>query len=1188
MSKESYVEIFGGKLDWALPFQRTNAFPLDRSTMFASYADAVKYAAGDTSDPDSRGLCGTSYVGQVITVFHEDEIATYRINASRELEEMGRKLVGDGKSIAISGTEIGLLGISGATVGQQIRIKNYAEQGQDPDLRIEWFTPDTSDITDLQQRVETLEGDSETVGSVDYKIDQFYVNTIQENYYDKDTVDGKLTGALHYKGTKQSLSALLETFAAQGATAPSTGDVYNIRSAGGYDSTGTKIKAGDNVIFNGTGDGTDYVAKSGAKYYSDNTLQTEVGTLATDTEATYVSASVSSIEIESTTYYVATSSCEATGWDVAAGTTDLSNYYTKAEANALLDTKVDKVSGKSLVSDTEITRLAGLEAISDSATNGNITLTDKDAQTRDITVYELPIATTAALGGIKSTSSIDGSSNEVTNVVTVNSSTGAATVDYIDPDSLVGSANSAEKVDHSLTIGSKTFDGSAAVEILASDVPIPDTYVQFSDIATTSKAGVIKSQASVDGSSNHVTNVVTVDANGNASVAYIDGSTVEGSVPSAAELDHTLTVGSKTFDGSADVEITKSDLEGILTDFAKYTDYATTSKGGTLKSTASMDGSTKVTNVVTVNSSTGAATVDYVSGSSVQGTVPDSTKLGGVSASDILVADANTDLTSKVKAAAAADALATARTIGFSSSGSDASWSVTFDGSANVDAAMTLNEVLTPNAGTYTKVTVNKKGLVTDATTLEASDIPSLTLSKISDAGAMAAKNNVAESDFDSDLAAKVANWDTVTNKADAATTLAGYGITDAYTKTEVNSLVSSAFHYKGTKASFAALVADVKAPLVGDVYNISTAGGVDSHGTAIKAGDNVACSGAASVASGKTYYSDTTLETEAGTLSAATDLVSAESTYGTISVSGATYYVDLDDVTAASWDVLAGTMDLSAYKTWAEITEYTEGRYAKLADYMSLKREVLGAANTYKAPSGINYYSDTALTELVGTVPATTTATRVDNTYSSIVIDATTYYVASSATIQDASDGSTAGIKYAVFGSNGAGDASGLVYDVGILKADENTVGSVDYKIAQAQSSLQDQIDEIVEVSTGTIDTRIAAHNTDSDAHATEFAAKQNKVIQQSVTLTASTFTAASSGDPGNYKGTFTVSGLTAAKNYKVDLVPTNLTAANMSDFLAVGFLPQVTCDNGQITVHSINEPADNWVVMVTATEIQ
>ena len=63
-----YIDNFTGKVwDWTKPFQRTGKFPLDRSSMFASYEDALLYAKGDGSD--SRGLGATSYIGQTITVW---------------------------------------------------------------------------------------------------------------------------------------------------------------------------------------------------------------------------------------------------------------------------------------------------------------------------------------------------------------------------------------------------------------------------------------------------------------------------------------------------------------------------------------------------------------------------------------------------------------------------------------------------------------------------------------------------------------------------------------------------------------------------------------------------------------------------------------------------------------------------------------------------------------------------------------------------------------------------------------------------------------------------------------------------------------------------------------------------------------------------------------------------------------
>lgn len=87
--------------------------------------------------------------------------------------------------------------------------------------------------------------------------------------------------------------------------------------------------------------------------------------------------------------------------------------------------------------------------------------------------------------------------------------------------------------------------------------------------------------------------------------------------------------------------------------------------------------------------------------------------------------------------------LSTARTI---SASGDASWSVTFDGSGNATAVLTLANTGVV-AGQYPKVNVNSKGLITGGSALAASDIPNLDWSKIT---------------------------------SGKPTTLAGYGITDA------------------------------------------------------------------------------------------------------------------------------------------------------------------------------------------------------------------------------------------------------------------------------------------------------------------------------------------------------------------------------------------------------------------------
>lgn len=95
------------KLDWAFPFQRTGAFPIDRSAVFSSLADAQKYALGDGSD--ERELGGTSYVGQIISVYEagdgEGAVATadaYIIAPNRGLMKLASTTASGDVSVDIA------------------------------------------------------------------------------------------------------------------------------------------------------------------------------------------------------------------------------------------------------------------------------------------------------------------------------------------------------------------------------------------------------------------------------------------------------------------------------------------------------------------------------------------------------------------------------------------------------------------------------------------------------------------------------------------------------------------------------------------------------------------------------------------------------------------------------------------------------------------------------------------------------------------------------------------------------------------------------------------------------------------------------------------------------------------------------------------------------------------------------
>ena len=100
--------------------------------------------------------------------------------------------------------------------------------------------------------------------------------------------------------------------------------------------------------------------------------------------------------------------------------------------------------------------------------------------------------------------------------------------------------------------------------------------------------------------------------------------------------------------------------------------------------------------------------------------------------------------------------------------------------------------------------------------------------------------------------------------KATSATTLSGYGITDAYTKTEVDAKVASVYKYKGSVANESALPKSGQA--VGDVYDLQDTGmNVAWNGTTWdKLGISVDLSPYLTIASASSTYATQSAMTEA------------------------------------------------------------------------------------------------------------------------------------------------------------------------------------------------------------------------------------------------------------------------------------------------------------------------------------
>lgn len=142
------------KLDWAMPFQRTGAFPLDRSSIFSSLADATKYAAG--AGDDERGLGGTSYVGQTIAVYDNETVTLYIINTDRTLKKVGTTPVGDEKTIVVAenGT-VSLKGVAGLSFtgedGQAVSYQPLLVNGE-----LTWVIPSKTTVEGLSAEIEAL------------------------------------------------------------------------------------------------------------------------------------------------------------------------------------------------------------------------------------------------------------------------------------------------------------------------------------------------------------------------------------------------------------------------------------------------------------------------------------------------------------------------------------------------------------------------------------------------------------------------------------------------------------------------------------------------------------------------------------------------------------------------------------------------------------------------------------------------------------------------------------------------------------------------------------------------------------------------------------------------------------------------------------------------------------------------
>ena len=225
----NYVENFASKLDWAMPFQRTGAFPLDRTNLFSSYEDAVKYAKG--TGEDSRKLGGTSYIGQIITVFENDSVIAYLIGSGRELIKLAATTTsGDLQQdvLTLQGKVSNLeVAVGNPTEGKEGE-EGYKEAsglyGLIEALEIAYKNADTKLLEDIEAQLGELSEANETLAT-DLETLEGRVEATEERL---TSVENKATTAFHFKGNADAYAGgniFINDVAVEGMV---QGDIYFI------------------------------------------------------------------------------------------------------------------------------------------------------------------------------------------------------------------------------------------------------------------------------------------------------------------------------------------------------------------------------------------------------------------------------------------------------------------------------------------------------------------------------------------------------------------------------------------------------------------------------------------------------------------------------------------------------------------------------------------------------------------------------------------------------------------------------------------------------------------------------------------------------------------------------------------------------------------------------------------------
>lgn len=328
------------KLNFSVPFAMTAALPVEYNAYFSTLADATA-AAAQAEAPGSSNT--VYYFGQKIVVVGDTECKLYIIQPDKTLKEAGGVPLGDGASITVGEDgKIAVKGVAEASANQQPRIKVV-----DGVKTIEWYTPDTSTVAGLQDTVAQHTSDISDIktrlsaAEEDIDINTGDITTNASNITkitDGTTVVGK--ASKDAKGNVIDETYATKTVLTDGlaAKADST-DVYKKTETYSQTEVDDKVAAAVSSVYKPAGSSDFAALPEPAKailgnVYNINDAFTTDDKFVEGTGKKYP-AGTNVVVVKVGTDYK---------YDVLAGVTDLTDYYTKKQVDDAIDADVKVVT----------------------------------------------------------------------------------------------------------------------------------------------------------------------------------------------------------------------------------------------------------------------------------------------------------------------------------------------------------------------------------------------------------------------------------------------------------------------------------------------------------------------------------------------------------------------------------------------------------------------------------------------------------------------------------------------------------------------------------------------------------------------------------------------------------------------------------------------------------------------------